>query len=76
MPSEALQEWVEEAIRHTGRRIDNGDGEIRISHLGITPRMHRTLAEEAAELLCMDLEDIRTMSGDRLLALLRPLVRR
>ncbi|WP_018940619.1 hypothetical protein [Thioalkalivibrio sp. K90mix] len=62
--------WVRENDL-TGTFIDNGDGQVLPARGGFTPRMDRDLAEEAAEYLGMDLEDIRTMARDDLVDLLK-----
>ena len=68
--SERLKEWIRENDT-SGQLIDNGDGQVVRSTGGLTPGMHLTLAEEAADVLDMDLDDIRTMEQDRLIDLLK-----
>lgn len=68
--NEALKQWAQKNDV-SGRWIDNGDGNVLPAHGPITSGMPRDLARQAAEALGLDMEDIRTMSRDKLVEMIK-----
>ena len=61
-----IGEWMERSRDALGKRVDNGEGSVTPGSLGITPGMNIKTAEEAADAIGVDLNEIRAMTAQGL----------
>lgn len=66
MSIETLTEWMESSRKALGKRVDNGDGIVVRGALGVSPGMNIKTAEEAADAIGFDLNEVRSMTAQSL----------
>ena len=62
----SIEDWMESSREALGKRVGNGEGSVVRGALGISPGMNIKTAEAAADAIGLDLNEVRSMTAQRL----------